>query len=158
MAYLLEWGVKIPDTNMWKWPESEWLLVDASVTQIMHFVKSSLLRAKWMQTETNSYGAMGMGSQPSFTDALRAVKKRHKEGFHLEAHCLRCVLAGGSYMGERFGTNRTCMRCSKAVVENPYHRYYECPANDSLQNAVGAEWISKTTWAKKVAMKSSMKP
>ena len=156
--YLLGMQCEIPDPNFWKWPTSDWITVEGSAAQVLEQCEQSAMSLKWELSATNSYLGEGMGTRPNFDEALSAVKKLQKEGWRRKAQLLRCAIAGGAGVGERLRINRLCTRCELGVVETAQHRYYECPANDKIEEPVAAEWIKKSKWTVQVAKRDLMLP
>ena len=107
--------------------------------RVLHHFREGLETKLWKHaSETHGGGGLEDGV-PHFGPASRAHNDFVKQGKHKEARALEVIVTGRSWCGERKleagiieAGEAMCTRCGENILETDYHKYYECKANDDI--------------------------
>ena len=135
----------------WK-PESPtcWVTPDGDATnfmyekgishhRVLHALRTGLEADLWKHAADADRGS-GLGDgMPHFGPASSTYDTFVKKGKHAMARALELIITNRSWCGARLlqaniitEEEAKCKRCSMDILETPYHRYYQCPANDII--------------------------
>ena len=109
--------------------------------QVLHRLSDDLQNDLWEHAaEAYCGGGLQLG-RPHFGPAGKAHADLIKSGEFEAARALECIVCNKSWPGARLlqteiieASQAICSRCDKGCTETPFHRYYECEANASIDS------------------------
>ena len=142
-------GCEPTTPSRWRTPDRRQIAIidrdGAASGEVVHCFKQTVLDVLWREAANHFAGKGLEAGNPSFQGALVAKRILCRLGRFDLVSALECVIVGGASCGSRWA--RMCARCGGVCVDDPAHRYYECPDNAAIEDS--EEWLSSTAWVGK---------
>ena len=107
--------------------------------QVLYAFREGLEQDLWTHASKASRGSGLEDGLPHFGPASTTYNKLIKQGKHAIARALELIVTNRSWCGSRLleaniitEEEAQCTRCDRHTLETPYHRYYDCQANDDI--------------------------
>ncbi|CAK0881457.1 unnamed protein product, partial [Prorocentrum cordatum] len=126
--------------HMWQISDA----VDANLTEVEEAIKDAATSLLWSQASRHPEGqGLQRGADISALQSSASLFRkleRHQEAGALEASACAAIWTNHKCHAAGCHTQPTCTRCQLGVDDTPFHRLYECPATDDIDD----QWVTST--------------